>query len=132
MQGHDLIRSLELRAEQGNYKQRSLAMMQLLQIAEQKALPALENAMADQDPFFRECVVGSMGTYYHARTVAWLLDALNDPEPRVIKAAQRSLRRLLKLPPALLPQNTRERIEKELQSGLPASESGKKRRNRKT
>lgn len=85
---------LEAVIQSGNYKERSLAVVQLLDIDAERALDYIGQMIKADDPFQRESMFFALGEKVHPLTLELIIEGLRDGEKRVADAAARSLRRL--------------------------------------
>jgi len=118
---------IEQMIQTGNYKERSLAAMQLMDVDAEKALDYIKQMITDTDPFQRESIIFALGERYHPLTLELVIEGLKDNEKRVVDASVRSLKRLEQSPD----DSMTEQIRQELKSAL-SSVSGKKKARKKS
>ncbi len=123
------LMELEQLTMTGNYKERALAAVRMLELDADKALDIIKVMITDQDPFQRENMVFALGEQYHPLTLDLLVEAMKDNEKRVATAAGRSLRRMEKQPEDMLPTEAREQIRKALKN-ISSQAPGKKTRSK--
>jgi len=125
----DPVMQLEQVIKTGNYKERALAAMQMINLDTEKALDVIKQMITDPDPFQRESMAFALGEQYHPLTLELLLDSLNDNEKRVAAAAFRALKRIEQQPEEIVPMEAREEIAKALKN-MEMQQKGKKTRSK--
>lgn len=123
------LMELEQLTRTGNYKERALAAVRMLELDADKALDIIKAMITDQDPFQRENMVFALGEQYHPLTLDLLIEGMKDNEKRVATAAGRSLRRMEKQPADILPTEARGQIRQALKN-IFSQAPGKKTRSK--
>lgn len=117
---------LEQMTQTGNFKERALAAVKMLDLNAERAADILKDMAGSADPFQRENTFFALGEQYHPLTLDLLLTGTRDAEERAVAAAVRSLRRLEKNAPGL-PEEARERIRETLDAWEDGAADRKKR-----
>ncbi|MBN1595890.1 HEAT repeat domain-containing protein [candidate division FCPU426 bacterium] len=126
----DPVLQLEYMARSGNYKERSLAAVKILNYDVEKALEIIRQMITDPDPFLRENIAAALGQQYHPMTVELLLECLKDNEKRVVAAALRAAKQLDQLPEETMPDEIKSEIQLALKNQSIRPEEKKRSANR--
>jgi len=114
MPAPDPVSELEQICLTGNFKERALAAVRMLNLNAERAVDILKSMTASADPFQRENTYFALGEQFHPLTLDLLFDGVQDGEQRVVAAAARALRRLEKNTPGL-PVEARAQIQEVLE-----------------
>jgi hypothetical protein len=117
---HNPADRLEEIARTGNYKERSLAAIQMLGLDAERAVEIIKNMVLDQDPFQRESIAFALGEQYHPLVLESMIMSLQDRERRVAATAQRALKKWEQLPLDVFPESAREEIRRAVKNQPPA------------
>jgi hypothetical protein len=110
------VSELEAKTLSGNYKERALAAMQMLNLDAERAVEVIKRMLTDPDPFQRECMAAMLGEQFHPLTLELLLEGLKDNEDRVVAAAVRAARKWEQLPEEIYPLEAKEKMKAAVKS----------------